>query len=809
MSIINVVFVAFGLTIFVLGVQTVVFVPLALYYELWKKRFLRQHVDVDEPRVSVIIPAHNEEMSIVDTVRSVIRSSYHNIEIIVINDGSTDGTQQALAPFVDRGEIRYASQNQGGKARALNTGIGLATGEIILFSDADSIFQPETVTRMVRWFADPNIEAVCGNDEPLRPTSALQKLLTITTHIGSGFVRRALSIAGVLPIISGNLGAVRKRMLENVGRFSPIWGEDLDLTFKLHKAGARIVFDPEALVLCDVPATVPGLWRQRVRWMRSFLKICRLHSDLLFSLRHLPFSLYLPLNWLNMVVVPFLQLTTLIMLPFVMQEGSYQFHSLLNVLAYVGVGYFFFISMFGILLDRAYRHLKLVPLYGWLILPLSYFYNAVLLKSVLAELKGARETWFASERHSAPGFGELRRGYRPALVWGWSSVLAAIMLVYANVSTHSRAVEARWQPHGVSIAVATHFDAWERPEDAINSVVERSGIPALTTVGIEAGRTEWTFFKWQGHESSWSNDQKNSSHDLLEYAIGKFLRQGKHVVPILDVYAPGYIRRRPHTAAVDVDGKAGEEQVCFVELTDGEYGREIIAAATYLASHYEIDGVSLTEVEYSRFCYDDRCLQSFKTASGRKDWPRRFFSSTVDRENKEIGAWRSQRMAQFLQIIADSVHKYGKRFYVDVPVHLETMNTEGQLSGLFYPRLLKFVDALIVWDYFYLEGRAPSTSEDVARFFVSRYGAEKVIMSIGLWGSQHTVAPDELAEAVRSSIAGGAVRLWITPNHLMNDAHWNSLESAATARSSDSVCADRGRESMTGNPGGKTLTESP
>ena len=773
-------FVACGLVVFVLGLQTFVLAPFAVYYEFWKKRFLRQS-DRSHRSVSVIVPAYNEEDTIHDSIGFILSSDYPDFEVIVVNDGSRDGTVEQLAPFVESGRITCISQPNGGKASALNAGIRVARGDIIVFTDADSFFLPDTIGNLARWFADPSIQAVSGNDEPINPSTTVQKLLVITTHIGSGFVRRALSVMRVLPIISGNLGAVRRGYVGKVNGFSDLWGEDLDLTFKLHKAGARIIFDPEARVMCDVPATIPSLWRQRVRWMRSFLKICVLHRDLFFSTKYAPFSYYLPLNWLNMVVVPLTQIVALALLPVALESGMYRFGGVLDVVAYSGMAIFFAVSLFGILLDKSFRHLRYLPLYGWLIIPFSYMYTAVLTYSIYREITGTAEDWQRSDRHVLSMTSSSPHRFTAYAAWPWAVVCVAVLVLISSLPA-SRG-DGREPPlvassAGTTIAVATHFDAWSDPEDAINSVVNRREAGAVSLVGIEAGRVEWNFFKWEGHESTWSNDQRASGRDLLENAVEVLRDKGKKAVAILDFYAPLYLRENPTVAAIDADGNPSSEQVCFMELTDGRYGKEIIAMATYLASHYDLEGISVTELEYNRYCYDDRCLRSFAGSTVSRTWPHRFLSTAIDRENHDLGEWRSRRMAGFLEIIADSVHAYGKKLYVDVPVHEKALTSEGVHSGLSYPMLLKFTDALIVWDYFYLDGRSPSSSVDIAKFFTSRYDPERIIISIGLWGDSRPVSADELSEAVRYSILGGARHLWITPNHLMTDEHWRSLELA-------------------------------
>jgi len=290
MTALQALFWAFGLTVFVLGVQGALYFPLTLVYEWWKRRTLRR-LPPYLGRVSVVVPAYNEARTIRVSVETLLESSWPDLEVIVVDDGSRDGTADQVQALADAGRIRLIRQANAGKARALNAGIQAASGEVVVYTDADSLFLRDTVAQLVRWFAHPGIDAVCGNDAPLRTGTALQKLLAITTHIGTGYVRRALSVIRCLPIISGNLGAVRRRVLDEVGGFEPIWGEDLEFTWRLQLAGKRIVFDPEPLVLADCPATFDGLWSQRVRWVRSYLKIARRYRGRLFARDAWPFSL--------------------------------------------------------------------------------------------------------------------------------------------------------------------------------------------------------------------------------------------------------------------------------------------------------------------------------------------------------------------------------------------------------------------------------------------------------------------------------------------------------------------------------------
>src|SRR5437899_8883955 len=255
---------SFGLVVFLLGIQATLYFPLTIAYEIWKRRALRRMPPFRE-RVSVVGPGYNEERTVRIAVETLLESEYPDLEVIVVDDGSRDGTADRILDLHEQGRIRLIRQENAGKAMALNEGIAAATGEVVLYTDADSLFLRDTVAKTVRWFADPAIDAVCGNDMPLRAHTGLQKLLAITTHIGTGFVRRALSIIGCLPIISGNLGAVRRRVLDEIGGLRHLGGHDLEITWRRPRHRNRVHFDPEPVVLSHFPATSACPWERPSR----------------------------------------------------------------------------------------------------------------------------------------------------------------------------------------------------------------------------------------------------------------------------------------------------------------------------------------------------------------------------------------------------------------------------------------------------------------------------------------------------------------------------------------------------------------
>ncbi|HZY03700.1 MAG TPA: glycosyltransferase [Anaeromyxobacteraceae bacterium] len=782
------VFTAFGLAVFVLGLQGLVQFPLSLAYEIWKRRALRR-LPPFRGRVSVVVPAYNEERTIRHSVLSILASDWPDLEVVVVNDGSADATEERVRDLAEAGRIVYRRQPNGGKASALNHGISLATGEAIVWTDADSFFEPATVRLVARWFGDRRVDAVCGNDAPLAPATALQRMLAVTTHLGTGFVRRALSLIGCLPIISGNLGAARAAVLREIGGFRRMWGEDLELTFRLQRHRKRIVFDPEPRVMADCPATLGALWRQRVRWVRSYLKVARLNRDLFFRRRWWPFSLYLPLNFANMAVVPVLQMLLLPLVAVAWAAGRFELLDVLEALAFLGVIFFAAVSVYSILLDRAWSDLRWLP-WGLLILPISYFYDAVAIYSWWKELQGAEELWHKTERREL-----VRVAGRE--VQGWKVALAAAGIAIAS-SAGTWALMGAGRPApapeaarpAFHLALSTHFDAWPDWRDAIRTVEARPGIRQAEIVGVGAGRPEWVYFRWAGHEQSWANHQRGERRrDLLRTAADAFHALGPKVAAFIDLYAPRYVADHPGAAAVLADGTRSDKQVSLTELCQGPYGDLVVEMVEALARDYPLEVIDLTEASYYRASFGPADLASFRSMTGRRDWPRDA-RGRPDPEDPSVWEWKSALMERLVERAAGAARRHGKELWMDVSVSWKDLSREGRDHGLDWRRLLRHVDRIVPWDYATLEGLPPEASRRLASYLVDHFPPSHYYLSVGLWARRGTVSPAALAATVQQALQGGATRLWITPNDLLGEEHWKLLLSLwlpaeASSRSPD------------------------
>jgi cellulose synthase/poly-beta-1,6-N-acetylglucosamine synthase-like glycosyltransferase/peptidoglycan/xylan/chitin deacetylase (PgdA/CDA1 family) len=219
------------------------------------------------PDVTVIIPAYNEAAGIEATVRSMTGSAYPGrLEIIVVDDGSTDDTA-AIASGLALPYVRVISQPNSGKPGALNTGIQAAHAEVLVLVDGDTVFEPDTIQRLVAPMQDPGIGAVSGNTKVGNRRGFLGGWQHLEYVMGFNLDRRMYDLLGIMPTVPGAIGAFRRAALVGVGGVShDTLAEDTDLTMALCRTGWRIVYAPDAIAWTEAPSTLRQLWKQRYRW---------------------------------------------------------------------------------------------------------------------------------------------------------------------------------------------------------------------------------------------------------------------------------------------------------------------------------------------------------------------------------------------------------------------------------------------------------------------------------------------------------------------------------------------------------------
>src|SRR6185437_16112102 len=236
---------------------------------------------VREP-VSVIVPAYNEETGIEATLLSLFNCKYP-MEIIVVDDGSTDGTAAVVDRFRHMG-VRLIRQANAGKPAALNTGIAHARGHILVLLDGDTVFQPDAVHHLVQPFSDPDIGAVSGNAKVGNRAGLLGRWQHIEYVVGFNLDRRFYDLAGCMPTVPGAIGAFRREALLDVGGVSDqTLAEDTDLTMALLRAGWRVVYQEKAVAWTEAPAGLGQLWRQRYRWSYGTMQAMWKHRRSVFQ----------------------------------------------------------------------------------------------------------------------------------------------------------------------------------------------------------------------------------------------------------------------------------------------------------------------------------------------------------------------------------------------------------------------------------------------------------------------------------------------------------------------------------------------
>ncbi|MFL5614455.1 MAG: glycosyltransferase [Gemmatimonadaceae bacterium] len=242
-----------------------------------------------QPPVTIIVPVFNEETVIEAALRSLLQLRYPAFHVIVVDDGSSDGTfdrANELAGRYGDSDVRVVRKHNGGKASALNAGIALATTEFVLCMDGDSRLHPDTLRFAMRHFTDPRVGAVAGNVKVVNRVNLWTRLQALEYIEGLNTVRRAQGFLRVVNIIPGPIGVFRRAALMRAGGYdTDTYAEDADITLKLLTAGWHIAYEEHAIAYTEAPERYLDLIKQRYRWTRGILQALRKRASWLGSPR--------------------------------------------------------------------------------------------------------------------------------------------------------------------------------------------------------------------------------------------------------------------------------------------------------------------------------------------------------------------------------------------------------------------------------------------------------------------------------------------------------------------------------------------
>jgi cellulose synthase/poly-beta-1,6-N-acetylglucosamine synthase-like glycosyltransferase len=254
-----------------------------------------------EPLVSVILPAFNEEEKIAKTIESLKKTAYHNIEFIIINDGSADTTNRVVTKHI-AGDARFTfmdnAKNQG-KAACLNQGISIARGKFIACMDADTVAEKKIFHKVLPYFENQKVGAVTVTVEVFKSKKFLHKLIDLEFILGLSLFLKVCSFFNCVYVTPGPFSMYRTSTLKKIGGFDKDnIVEDLEIAYRIHKAGYRIDNCLEAKVYTTIPPTFKKIYVQRRRWYSGALLTLIQHRKMMFKNKYGFFSYMMPYNYL-------------------------------------------------------------------------------------------------------------------------------------------------------------------------------------------------------------------------------------------------------------------------------------------------------------------------------------------------------------------------------------------------------------------------------------------------------------------------------------------------------------------------------
>ncbi len=257
----------------------------------------------ETPSVAIIVPCWNEESTVAATAESLLALDYpkDKLSIVLVNDGSTDNTAQAMARFAGNPQVTLINKKNGGKHTALNAGITAAPDAALIGClDADSFVEPDALREIVACFEKPNVMAATASMSVHQPKTFLQRM-QYAEYIFGITMRHILSSVNGIYVTPGPFSLYRMQVFKELGGFMPgHQTEDMEMALRIQRAGYAIENAPRARVYTKAPATLPKLLKQRTRWTSGFLRnVIYDYRDMVANPRYgalgllvLPFALF-------------------------------------------------------------------------------------------------------------------------------------------------------------------------------------------------------------------------------------------------------------------------------------------------------------------------------------------------------------------------------------------------------------------------------------------------------------------------------------------------------------------------------------
>ena len=265
----------------VLGIGRLLVIGIVAYTQSRREKVMARASD-PLPRFAVILPAHNEERVIVDSIESLLQSKTPDFEIVVVDDGSTDRTTDVVREaYAHEPRVRLLTKRNGGKSSALNYAIRLIDAPIVVCIDADTRLAPDALERLLVHFEDPKVGAVAGVVTVGNWKKMLARFQALEYLTAQAMDRRAFEAVNGIAVVPGAIGAWRRSAIMEAGLYgTDTSAEDADLTIKIERAGWIVRNEPAALSVTEAPETIREFNKQRFRWMFGMLQVAFKHRGI-------------------------------------------------------------------------------------------------------------------------------------------------------------------------------------------------------------------------------------------------------------------------------------------------------------------------------------------------------------------------------------------------------------------------------------------------------------------------------------------------------------------------------------------------
>ena len=358
------------------------------------------------PKVSIIVPAYNEEVNAVKTIQNLLRQDYPNFDIIFVDDGSKDTTfSQVDTAFKNHDIVKVHTKVNGGKASALNHGIAITQNDFVVCIDADTQLKTDALSELMKCFTlhfknNQQVGAVAGNVKVGNENTMLAKWQSIEYTTAQNFDRRAFDLINGITVVPGAIGAFRKKAIEIAGGFTTdTLAEDCDLTIRILRNNYRIVNCVEAVAVTEAPETLNEFMKQRFRWSYGIMQAFWKNRDACFNPKYKGLGMVsLPNVLIFQIVLPiFAPLADLILIVSLIWN-----HNNPDSLHKIGIYYlvFMLVDMLVSVIAFIFEKEKLSKLI-WLI-PQRFVYRqlmyVILFRAIRRAIKGESQSWGVLKR---------------------------------------------------------------------------------------------------------------------------------------------------------------------------------------------------------------------------------------------------------------------------------------------------------------------------------------------------------------------------------------------------------------------------